>query len=251
MSTKDTWLLEYDRINQFANEVSADIKTYHSTSRTDPNSTKLGAVARRKLVQLTTDIAKLDDQLNGGSVVKTTEKELQRRKQLVIGLGNRKDQLAQLMSDGGISVGGTEAHLLDGGPKHGRAWGKAAPPPQETEITKDLDNVGLLRYQQAQMGEQDALLDVLSGSVGKQKEIALTISTEIEGQNQIIDDLHSHVERTDSRLRATTRKVEDVQAQSSDKCMWVFIVLLVLLFIGVMATNQGCAFIKNAEKCGN
>jgi len=249
MSTKDSWLLEYDRINQYANEVSADIKNYHSTQRSDPNSTKLGAVARRKLVQLTTDIAKLDDQVGVGGP-KTTEKELERRKQLVIGLGNRKDQLAQLMSDGGISVGG--ADRLDSGPKQGsRAWGKTAAPPQETEITKDLDNGGLLRYQQAQMGEQDSLLDHLGNSISKQKEIALTISTELEGQNEILDDLHGHVERTDSRLRSTTRKVEDVQAQSSDKCMWVFIVLLLLLFIGVMATNQGCMFIKNQERCGN
>jgi len=249
MSTKDNWLLEYDRINQYANEVSADIKTYHSAPRADPNTTKQGAVARRKLVQLTTDIAKLDDQL-GVSGPKTTEKELQRRKQLIIGLGNRKDQLAQLMSDGGISVGGAD-RVDNSGPKQGRAWGKTASPPQETEITKDLDNVGLLRYQQAQMGEHDALLDSLSNSVHKQKEIALTITTELDGQNQILDDLHGHVERTDSRLNATSRKVEDVKAASSDKCMWIFIVLLLLLFIGVMATRQGCMFIKNVERCGN
>eukprot|EP01112_Ceratiomyxa_fruticulosa_P019650 TRINITY_DN6484_c0_g1_i1.p1 TRINITY_DN6484_c0_g1~~TRINITY_DN6484_c0_g1_i1.p1 ORF type:complete len:151 (+),score=37.61 TRINITY_DN6484_c0_g1_i1:190-642(+) len=113
-----------------------------------------------------------------------------------------------------------------------RSWGKA--PPKETPLTENLDNKGLLTQQQVIMDEQDQILDVLSGSVGRQLQIAKSIDAEVSEQNLLLDDMHDKVDRTDSRLRAVKLKLHDVSEKASVKGLWACICFLILTLIVII-----------------
>eukprot|EP01113_Clastostelium_recurvatum_P025532 TRINITY_DN3071_c0_g1_i1.p2 TRINITY_DN3071_c0_g1~~TRINITY_DN3071_c0_g1_i1.p2 ORF type:complete len:145 (-),score=48.60 TRINITY_DN3071_c0_g1_i1:101-535(-) len=117
----------------------------------------------------------------------------------------------------------------NGGFMSNRAWGVA----RDTQKTEDLDNRGLLDQQQTIMRDQDQILDVLAQSVGRQKEIAISIDTELTEQNMLLDDLDSKVDRTDSGIRNATHRVRKVAEQASTKGMWGVICFLVLALIVV------------------
>eukprot|EP01111_Echinosteliopsis_oligospora_P019383 TRINITY_DN9373_c0_g1_i1.p1 TRINITY_DN9373_c0_g1~~TRINITY_DN9373_c0_g1_i1.p1 ORF type:complete len:113 (-),score=20.52 TRINITY_DN9373_c0_g1_i1:470-808(-) len=97
---QDEWLKEYDACLQLASEISADIKDHHSHIRANSNngtsSVKLSAIIRRKLVQLTKDLASLHDNLLDVSNI--TEREKNRRADMVLNLTTRKNQLSELLN---------------------------------------------------------------------------------------------------------------------------------------------------------
>lgn len=242
----DPWLNEHDRLTQLASEISANIKEYHTMARansSNTNAVKLSATIRRRLVQLTTDIAKLQDHLPN---LQITEKERNRRKDMMFNLSTRKDQLADLMSKplDQVTVSGAGNTASPAGGR--RAWGAQ---PKETETTKDMDNAQLLQYQKDQMSDQDQTLDILSQSVSKQKEIAVTINTELDVHNRLLDDLDSKVGKTQAGIERENRHIKKVSESAKVGCMWVIIVVLIIIIIVFALTDWGCKIHNDPARC--
>jgi len=252
----DSWVNEYERLTQLASEISANIKEYHTMARansSNTNAVKLSATIRRRLVQLTTDIAKLQDTLPQLNI---TEKEKNRRKDLIFNLATRKDQLSDLMSKplDQVTISPTAAQLKNGAgasqtasPGGGRrAWGAQA---KETEATRDMDNAQLLQYQKEQMKDQDETLDLLSTSVLKQKEIAVTINTELDVHNRILDDLDGKVGKTQAGIERERRHIAKVSESAKVGCMWVVIVVLIIVIVVFALTDWGCKIHDDPNRC--
>lgn len=68
----------------------------------------------------------------------------------------------------------------------------------------------------------------------KTKQIAIAIGTETDEQMALLDDIDSKVDRTNARIRNTTRRVERIQTKSSTKVMWCCILIL---FIGLIVVT--------------
>jgi syntaxin 8 len=119
---------------------------------------------------------------------------------------------------------------FDGGSKSpAMRWGA-----KETSETKELDNEGVLALQRKKMEEQDKLLDLLSESVDRQKDIAIGIGQQVDEHNELLDDLDREVRQTDTRLRKATDAVRKIGEKSSATCLWITICVLFLALIVVI-----------------
>ncbi len=58
--------------------------------------------------------------------------------------------------------------------------------------------------------EQDAHLDVLSQSIGRQRDISLHIGSELEVHDGLLDDLGGRMDGTQSRLNRAQRRLGQV-----------------------------------------
>jgi len=241
----DPWLNEYERLTQQASEISANIKEVHAQARGGAvtSHAKLSAMVRRKLVQLTTDIASLQDSLPR---LQITEKERQRRKDMLFNLSTRKDQLSDFMSKSSASTIGESVNSPDLGKK--RTWG-AQQQPQETEETKDLDNAQLLQHQKSRMKDQDDHIDILSSSIVRQKEIAVTIHSELDVHSRLLDDLDSKVGKTTSGIERENRHLSKVSESAKVGGMWICIVFLIIIIIVLAATDWGCKIYYDKDRC--
>jgi len=245
----DSWLNEYDRLVQISNELSANIKEFHAQTRagSNPNNVKLSAIIRRGLVQLTTDIARLQDTLPDLNIL---EREKNRRKDMLFNLTTRKDQLSdELSRPDQANRDSPSAQLKSGSNAQAqgkpRAWGAA----KETDMTKDLDNAQLLQLQKDQMAIQDDQLEILSQSVGRQKEVAITINSELNEHNKLLEDLEVKTAKTQNGIERERKHVKKVSESSKVCGLWIVIMLLVIALIVFAATDWGCKIHYVQDRC--
>jgi hypothetical protein len=65
------------------------------------------------------------------------------------------------------------------------------------------------------------------------KDIAVAIGEETEEHIGLLDEIDGKADRNESRLKNVTRQVEDVEIQSSTKCLWL---VICILFLGLIVT---------------
>jgi len=81
-----------------------------------------------------------------------------------------------------------------------RVFGRKSPP-QETEETRPLDNVGVFGLQQMQIDTQDQQLSQLSSILLRQKHMAGAIGNELTLQNELLDGLIGEVDHTQGKMK--------------------------------------------------
>ncbi|XP_078046949.1 syntaxin 8 [Augochlora pura] len=81
--------------------------------------------------------------------------------------------------------------------------------------------------------EQDKGLEELSKVIARQKEIGQNFSNEVDHQNEIIDDLADHMDRTDESLIKKTRQVQNISSKDRTCSYWVVIILLFISIVVV------------------
>ena len=112
----------------------------------------------------------------------------------------------------------------------------AAPSAWRATSATDADYSGMgfndVRQMQSQViRQQDEGLDQLSTVLSRQKQMAIDIGNEVEQHNDIIDDIHDHVDRTHDRLIRETRNIKVVDRKSGTCGLWVVIVLLFIAIV--------------------
>eukprot|EP01119_Soliformovum_irregulare_P023100 TRINITY_DN800_c0_g1_i1.p1 TRINITY_DN800_c0_g1~~TRINITY_DN800_c0_g1_i1.p1 ORF type:complete len:143 (-),score=21.77 TRINITY_DN800_c0_g1_i1:122-505(-) len=118
--------------------------------------------------------------------------------------------------------------------------GKKAPsrkfgggPTEETDFTRNQSTDQLMMSQQNMMRDQDIQLDILSTSTARLKDMAIGIGDEADQHLALLDDIDGQVDRTNARLKNTTRRVERTQRKSSTTILWLIICFLFLALIVV------------------
>lgn len=103
----------------------------------------------------------------------------------------------------------------------------------DTLIDSDVSNSDLLQMQSQIMQDQDSSLDTLSVSIGRQRELSMQISTELDEHGELIDDVTSSVDRSSGRLDQAKHRLtafsKQVKGQSHLLTIFILIVVLVLL----------------------
>ncbi|EGC35709.1 hypothetical protein DICPUDRAFT_97819 [Dictyostelium purpureum] len=97
-----------------------------------------------------------------------------------------------------------------------------------------LSNQDILEQQRKQMDDQDKMLDALSGSVGRVKEIAITIDKTAQEHCEILDELDVQVDSTSARLRNTTKSLIHLTQEAKTTGYWGVICFLILVLIIVI-----------------
>uniref|UniRef100_A0A2C9L213 t-SNARE coiled-coil homology domain-containing protein n=1 Tax=Biomphalaria glabrata TaxID=6526 RepID=A0A2C9L213_BIOGL len=82
--------------------------------------------------------------------------------------------------------------------------------------------------------EQDRGLDALSHVISRQKQMAIDIGNEVDGQNELLDDIIDHTDRTGLRIQRETRHINIVERKSAS-CWYYILIALLLVAIVVIA----------------
>ncbi|CAG8704019.1 17828_t:CDS:1, partial [Acaulospora morrowiae] len=207
-----------------------------------------GVQAKKSLATLGVRVSQLESGLTGlakgmgrdGKVM--PEGELRRRQDLLNDLKDEKDMLNKLVlaNRPDISKATTPASSVDraalfrqqpsrqrtlpqqpgrfgnniskginGPPPSRRVFGNSRMMPAETEVTRGLDNEGLVNLQRQTMEDQEHHVEQFSAILSRHKQIGLAIGQELDIQNQMLSELD--VDQTASKLRFATRKLNSIK----------------------------------------
>lgn len=227
--TSATWLDEHAELQARLRDVWADINKRDALSdRGDVSSAhKSNVAAKAKLAGVLARIGTLGRGLQELGLGGMSEGELQRRTDMVARLQDDCEKLSRVVSAArqagmrpGASSSSAAASSLSARPAaeadrealFGAASSKPArrvfgAPPQETEATRPLDNVGLLSMQQTQIQQQDNQLSQLTTILQRQRHLGEAIGSEIAMQIEMLDDLSNEVDRVGGKLHSANKQL--------------------------------------------
>ncbi|GAB9467744.1 hypothetical protein Gpo141_00005080 [Globisporangium polare] len=112
----------------------------------------------------------------------------------------------------------------------------AAKPSNYAKISNDPDGeddyVARERgQQQVERQKQDESLDELHTAVKRLGDMSLSISTELDSQNAMLDDLNEDTDKASEALQAVTKKTKELIEQSGGMKNFVVIIVLVLVLL--------------------
>eukprot|EP00698_Gefionella_okellyi_P023782 TRINITY_DN8224_c0_g1_i2.p1 TRINITY_DN8224_c0_g1~~TRINITY_DN8224_c0_g1_i2.p1 ORF type:complete len:145 (-),score=29.19 TRINITY_DN8224_c0_g1_i2:27-461(-) len=125
-------------------------------------------------------------------------------------------------------------------PRKNVSWAQQAGTENATNPVEDHDQLLQMRVEQDMLlDEQDAQLDVLSETLGRQHELGLRITDELTQHNVLLEQLDRDVSRTSGRVEDATRAIKKIAQNSSNRKMClictIVIVLLVLILVIILA----------------
>jgi len=101
----------------------------------------------------------------------------------------------------------------------------------ETEQTRGYSVPQLKQHQYQIIKDQDRGLEALSEVISRQKHIAQTIGSEVDYQNELIEDITDHVDRTRDRLIGETTRVRTIDRKDATCGYWIVIIILLVIII--------------------
>ena len=119
---------------------------------------------------------------------------------------------------------------------------------EESDETRNYDSQQLLQQQQSSITEQDSRLDDILNGVTRLKIMSTDINQELHLHHQLLGELDDQIDRTDSRIKSSTRTVADISDRDSGGwCSFCTMVLLLVLVV-IMATTNWFCFL-NVKRC--
>ncbi|CAF5036934.1 unnamed protein product, partial [Rotaria sp. Silwood1] len=108
-------------------------------------------------------------------------------------------------------------------------------PAVETEYIQGLINDEFAELHSNLRKNNDEAIDALHAIVKHQKEIGVTMNSEVDRHNQIIDTITDRTELLDSRVKRQIMFVKVIDRKSSALWLWVIIILLFIAIIVIAA----------------
>ncbi|KAH0045497.1 snare-domain-containing protein, partial [Aureobasidium melanogenum] len=95
----------------------------------------------------------------------------------------------------------------------------------------DMSNQQIHEYHKQVLSDQDAQLDQLSSSIGRQRMLGIQMGDEMDDQNGMLDDLESGVDRFQGNLDRARGRLGKVARKAKDNWSWVTIGVLILVLV--------------------
>ncbi|KAG8833895.1 hypothetical protein FRC18_002912 [Serendipita sp. 400] len=215
-----SWIEEHSELQMLVRNVRASLNKrdslWDSGDTRDSNAANIQA--KRQLADLVDRVGNLAQGLKSLSEAGLSSGELQRRTDMVTRLQDDCEQLNQILAiarnpnrrsnapptsaDSMAGPSNQRSSLLGGASRPvARVFGAPQPVPEETAETRPLDDRGLVQLQHHKMKEQDSQLDNLSAILQRQMHIGQAISTEIDEQNEILDQMSEDVDRVTGKIK--------------------------------------------------
>jgi regulator of vacuolar morphogenesis len=235
ISSLDDWLKREERLVSALNNAGSGTKTPTGATQTTTALNILTGASNALLAKTGFNVFGSSN-VDNSNVEEATlsSAEISRRGDLILQLKDEYDKLQKLLSFSSTassitSKSAANASLVSNGsgsrptstasqanpapliPRSGRKFGTA--PPRETEITRTLDNAGLVQLQQNTMNEQDEALDMLSTIIRRQQQIGIAIGNELDLQNRLLEDLDEGVDRVAENLKGAGKKLDSVSGR--------------------------------------
>ncbi|XP_063976848.1 syntaxin-8 [Diachasmimorpha longicaudata] len=238
LEDNDPWIVEHEACEGLFREIMEQLSQRDRELRTSQAFASLSANIRFQLKQYTDQITQLRKKVDEALKLRViTLDEAERRRRQVEQLQSHVFKIKQLYdarmnptaSERPSLIKSSGSAFADGGTT---GWGQDD---DEDDPPLDLNvSVSDLKAQnEAAIQEQDRGLDELYQVIVRQKNIAQTIHNEVDHQNEIIDDLADHMERTDERLIDGTRRIRAIDRRDRTCGYWVIIIILFISIITV------------------
>jgi syntaxin 8 len=229
---EDPWLVEYESCEKLHRDIMEQLMQRQTLTRNTDKYAQLSAKIRLRLKQYNNEEGQLKQKLDittrSDSI---TAAESERRTRQLEVLHSKAIQMQKMFEDQ-MSTKAQEDRNKLMGEAGMSSWG----PSNETRTDVSNYSVDQLRSDQRKMlGEQEQGLESLAQIISRQKNIATTISNEVDLHNEILDDLGTHMDTTDSRIRTETQHITVVETKDKTCIYWVIIILLFLSIIVVAA----------------
>ncbi|KAK0708946.1 hypothetical protein B0T26DRAFT_651966 [Lasiosphaeria miniovina] len=98
-----------------------------------------------------------------------------------------------------------------------------------------MSNVQVHAYHQQILAEQDAQLDALGASIGRQRELSMQIGDELDNHVMMLDESERVVDRHQSTLDRARRQVGRIARGASESRQMVAIVVLIIILVLLIA----------------
>lgn len=220
-----SWIEEHNELQMLSRDVKASLNKRDSLwdSGDTRGSNSANIQAKRQLADLVDRVGYLAKGLQSLSEAGLSPGELQRRTDMITRLQDDCEQLGRVVAiarnPNRAPQPPTSADAMSSNPRSSllsgpstrpitRIFGAPQSAPQETEETRPLDDRGVVQLQKQKIKDQDSTLDNLSAILTRQKHIGLAISTEIEEQNKILDQMNDDVDRVSGKIKKATKTME-------------------------------------------
>ncbi|KAI3410750.1 uncharacterized protein J3R85_018522 [Psidium guajava] len=222
-SSGDSWMKEYNDAVKLVDDISIMVAERSTLPTSGPESMRHASAVRRKITILNTRLDSLQNILTKPFSRPITEKEINRRKDLLSNLRTRVNQMDSTLK---MSQSANRDSLL----------GPEIKPADAMSRTTGLDNQGIVILQRQIMREQDEGLEKLEETVVSTKHIALAVNEELDLHTRLIDNLDQRVDVTDSRLRRVQKNLAILNKRTKGGCTCMCMILSVIgIVILVMA----------------
>lgn len=228
--TSPTWLTEHNALQSVIRTVRAALLKRDALTLSqvpDLSGARSANVSAKKLLkELKPRVAGLEtglDHIRGSlgdgerrrreGMVVTLRGEVENLDRMAEAGVRRSDRLGEL--DGPATRAASGATAAESSardallPPPSRVFGQpvASAKPEETAVTRPLDDQQLLQHQTTQMADQDQQLTELSRLLNRQKLMGQEIGREIGEQNELLDSLSGEVDRTGAKMGRAKRQM--------------------------------------------
>jgi len=228
----DSWISEQEDLERQSFELFQKINARNQLPKNGLQFTRLDGQILQNRKKYDERIGRLQQQLVQLSVNGTvTRSEAERRQRLLDSLTTKARQMESSLAE----PNATSRNALFG--QYG-ATGSRNVWSDDDEIvpaSSNLTNDDLRQQHKQLFKEQDRGLEVLDEIITRQKNLARGIGTEIDIQNEIIEDIGDNMDQTNERLIRNTRNIKKVSRKSDTCTYWVVIILLLVAIIVVAA----------------
>ncbi|XP_063681529.1 syntaxin-8-like [Bolinopsis microptera] len=222
----DNWVGEYRALEQAGDAIMELIAERNRVTGGGGEGLKISSRIRQAQNNFNHDLTALQRELQSDkSSKKLSPKEYDRRNNMLNEAKIRKIQIAKSF----------EETRASGATPFGGGISNKGYQPEENERTQGYSNRELQSQQQQAMAVQDEGLARISNIVKRQKEIGLTIGDEIDGQNELIEEITDKTDETGNRINRQVRAINHVSARAGNVCgYWAVIILLFVAIISVI-----------------
>ncbi|KAK2577030.1 hypothetical protein KPH14_011989 [Odynerus spinipes] len=233
----DPWLSEYEACEKLFREIMEQLTMREREPESSQAYASLSANIRLRMKQYNKEINQLKNELEEASRSRTiTTEEAERRMRQIEQLQSKDIQLQRLYDSRTKSLLSNRNNLLKPGTSAFADMGTtswAIDDDDDKPIDIQVSAKDLKTYQEQALEEQEKGLEELCKVIARQKEIGQNISNEVCHQNEIIDDLADHMDRTDESLVNKTRQVQNIGFKDRTCGYWVIIILLFISIVTV------------------
>ncbi|XP_018573230.1 syntaxin-8 [Anoplophora glabripennis] len=225
---EDPWLTEYESCEKLYRDIMEQLTFRQQHSRTSNTYSQISANVRLRLKQFNNEVGQLNQKLEvitkSGNI---TLAESERRTRQIEVLHSKAIQMKKIFEEQVISKLNEDRHQIIG--PSTSEWASSG----DERVNNTFSSVTDLKTNQKKMlEEQERGLENLSDVISRQKNIAHTISSEVDFHNEILDGLGNQMEQTNERVRTETRHI-DVVGNTDKTC--IYWVVIILLFISIIA----------------
>lgn len=101
-----------------------------------------------------------------------------------------------------------------------------------------ISNVQIHEYHRQVMEDQDAHLDALGASIGRQRELSMQIGDELDSQVMMLDESERIVDRHQGRMDRARRQVGRIARTAGESKQMVAIVVLIVILVLLIAVSR-------------